>query len=71
MKDKKKLLQLRERTSDTDSLCPNGESCRPALFVDMGKGAPANTIQVIEAEAVVILPRVFERTYVPSPDTIQ
>ena len=59
MKNEKKLLRLLQRTSEPDDqLFREGESSVPVVFVDL------ETLMIV-AEPVVVLPRVFERIYVP------
>ena len=65
MKNEKKLLRLLQRTSEPDDqLFREGESSVPVVFVDL------ETLMIV-AEPVVVLPRVFERIYVPGPEEMQ
>ena len=72
MKDEKKPLQLLQRTSETDGPLP-GDSKQdiPVVFVDLETFTATGAIGVIATRPVVVLPRVFELTYVPAPEELQ
>ena len=72
MKDDKKLLQLLRRTSEAEEQYVREiEHGVPMAFVDLGTFNTPEKIDVIEAEPVVVMPRVCELTYVPGPDDLQ
>ena len=75
MKEQKKQVELLLRTSDSDdSFCPKGERGAPALLLEdpeVRTEERENVIEVVEAETVVILPRVTERVCVPAPEGLQ
>jgi len=75
MKDEKKQVELLLRTSEPDdSFCPKGERGAPALLLEdpeVRTEERENVIEVVEAETVVILPRVTERVCVPAPEGLQ
>ncbi len=72
MKDKKKPLQLLQRTSEPDDQpLREGEHGFPVVFVDLGTFTVTDEIEVIVAEPVVVMPIVCELTYVPAPEELQ
>ena len=75
MKDEKKQVELLLRTSDSDdSFCPKGERGTPALLLEEPRDKTEkrdDVIDVVEAETVVVLPRVTERICVPAPEGLQ
>jgi hypothetical protein len=72
MKDKKKPLQLLQRTSEPDDqLLGDSKQGVPVVFVDLETFTLMGAIDVIVAGPVVVLPRVHELTYVPAPRELQ
>ena len=72
MKYNKKLLQLLQRTFEADDpRFREFEHGVPMAFIDLGSFDEPETIDVIEAEPVVVMPRVYELTYVPAPEELQ
>ncbi len=70
MKDDK-LLQLLLGTSESDDqLLVEGELGVPMIF-DLETFTATDTIDVIEAEPLVVMPIVRELTYVPAPEGLQ
>jgi hypothetical protein len=72
MKQKKKLLGLNQRFSEPEETVP-GEAGReyPVLLVGRRSRGSRAPVDVVEHEAVVVLPRTFEWTVVPGPAETQ
>ncbi len=72
MKPKKAILERLQRTSDSqESQRERRELEYPALLVDPNGRRTNHSVSVVETEVVVVLPRVFEWSLVPGPDTLQ
>ncbi len=75
MKNEETQVELLLRTSDSDdSFCPKGERGIPALLLEEPKAKTEqqdDVIDVVEAQTVVVLPRVTERICVPAPEGLQ
>jgi hypothetical protein len=72
MKKKRTLLELLPRTPETsETLRGEGElACPTPLFAHPFLRS-SRSVEVVEPEVVVVVPRVFECVMLPGPDEIQ
>jgi hypothetical protein len=72
MKTKKKLLVVLQRSSDSSDVCRKGERLElPATLADNRIWCQARPGHAVTVNFGLVLPGVYEWTFVPGPDETQ